>query len=124
MQEEGLQDQVAFTGYLKDEEVPILMAGAYAFVFPSLYEGFGMPVLEAMACGVPVLTSNNSSLIEVAEKAAVMVDPYEVNEIVKGIKLLYEDDELRNKNIKLGFIQVQKYSWEQSAKKLFEIYQK
>ena len=74
----GPEDDMIFTGYLEDEDLPAVYAGAPAFVFPSLYEGFGLPPLEAMACGVPVITSNTSSLPEVVGDAGLMLDPHDV----------------------------------------------
>ena len=92
---------VRFTGYVPDAELPALYAGAEVFAYPSLYEGFGLPVIEAMAAGAPVLTSNRSSLPEVAGDAAVKVDPYEVNSIRDGLRLMLRDadlcDELRQR---------------------------
>ncbi len=77
----GLAGRVAFPGYIADDDLPALLSGALAFVYPSLYEGFGIPVLEAGACGVPVITSNTSSLPEVAGDAAILVDPHDVDAI-------------------------------------------
>jgi glycosyltransferase involved in cell wall biosynthesis len=87
----GLQGQVKFTGYVPDEDLPALYNGADLFCFPSLYEGFGLPVLEAMACGTPVVTSNTSSLPEVAGEAALLVDPYDVEAIAAAMRRVLED---------------------------------
>ena len=84
----GLETHVTFTGYVEDEHLPALYAGADLFAFPSLYEGFGLPVLEAMACGTPVVTSNASSLPEVAGDAAILVDPHDVEQIVNAMRLV------------------------------------
>ena len=82
----NLKEDVIFTGYVPEEEVPLLMNGAKAFVFPSLYEGFGMPPLEAMACGTPVIVSNTSSLPEVVGDAGMLVDPESVEEIAEAMQ--------------------------------------
>jgi glycosyltransferase involved in cell wall biosynthesis len=85
-----------FTGYVEDEELPALYAGAYLFAYPSLYEGFGLPIIEAMAVGCPVLTGNRSSLPEVAGDAALKVDPYRTQAIMEGLQLMLTDEELRD----------------------------
>lgn len=117
-----LDNQVIFTGYVSDDEAPILMSNAYAFCYPSLYEGFGMPPLEAMACGVPVITSNVASLPEVAGDAAIYVDPYSVDSIESALQNIFENKEKRDELIQLGYKRVKLFSWENSCKKLNEIY--
>ena len=84
LDELGVADRVRFVGYLPDDDLPPLLGGALGFVFPSLYEGFGMPVLEAMACGTPVITSTTSSLPEVAGEAALLVDPHDTGAIARA----------------------------------------
>ena len=91
----GLAGRVLFPGYVDDADLPALLSGALAFVFPSLYEGFGIPVLEAGACGVPVITSNTSSLPEVAGDAALLVDPHDVDAIAEAMTRLVTDAALR-----------------------------
>jgi glycosyltransferase involved in cell wall biosynthesis len=95
---------------------------ARAFVFPSLYEGFGLPPLEAMACGTPVVTSNVSSLPEVAGGAALLVDPYDAEAIAEGICLSVSDHTLRADLIRRGHERARSFSWAQSVKKIHEIY--
>lgn len=119
--EHGLKDDVVFTGYVQDGDVPILMSGAMAFCFPSLYEGFGLPPLEAMACGTPVITSNTTSLPEVVGDAAITVDPKSVSEIEKALSDVFESEDLRKSLSEKGLIQCQKFSWEKSAKRLLKI---
>ena len=99
-----------------------LMCGAVAFVFPSLYEGFGMPPLEAMACGVPVLVSGEASLPEVTGDCAVIVDPYDVKSIARGLYRLYSDEELRRDLSRRGPERAGEFTWENSARKLYNIY--
>ena len=108
--------------YIAEEDKIALYKGAELFVFPSLYEGFGMPVLEAMASGTPVITSNVSSLPEVAGDAAILVNPYDVKEISKAMKNIIENEELKKKMIRKGLDQVKKFTWEESVKKLEKIY--
>ncbi|MRR14746.1 glycosyltransferase family 1 protein, partial [archaeon] len=94
MAEMKLQEDVFFTGFVHDEDLPVLMAGARAFCFPSLYEGFGLPVLEALACGCPVITSNVSSLPEVVGDAALLVDPGDIGRLSEAMDRLVHDDDL------------------------------
>lgn len=119
----NLDNKIRFTGYIDSQDSPILMKGACAFLFPSLYEGFGMPVAEAMACGTPVLTSNSSSLIEIAEGAAVLVNAKTVDSIYEGIKKLYQEQELREELSAAGIVRSKKFSWEKAAEDLKQIYQ-
>ena len=95
---------------------------ARVFVFPSLYEGFGLPPLEAMACGCPVVTSNVSSLPEVAGGAALLVDPYDEDAIANGIVAAVTDESLRADLIERGIERARSFSWTQSVKKIHEIY--
>lgn len=107
----NLMDRVVFMGEVDDEQLASLYRGALGLVFPSLYEGFGLPVIEAMACGTPVLTSNTTSLPEVAGDAAILVDPESVEKIKSGIEQLVNDLNLRNKLIEKGLIRAKKFSW-------------
>jgi glycosyltransferase involved in cell wall biosynthesis len=91
----GIGDRVIFTDFIKDEDLPYLYSGAELFVYPSLYEGFGLPVLEAMACGTPVICSNTTSLPEVAGDAAILINPEDVKSISSAIITLLKDDKLR-----------------------------
>jgi glycosyltransferase involved in cell wall biosynthesis len=111
----GLADRVQFVGYVADEDLSDLMSGALAFVFPSLYEGFGMPVLEAMACGTPVLTSRTSSLPEVAGDAALLVDPSRIDEIASGLRRLASDSSLRSDLREHGLRRAAQFTWERCA---------
>jgi glycosyltransferase involved in cell wall biosynthesis len=120
----GLTGQVIFTGYVADEDKPALLSGALAYVFPSLYEGFGLPVLEAMACGTPVLTSNISSLPEVAGEAALLVDPHHTAEIAAGLSQLITNPGLRRQLVEQGYQQIQKFSWSKAAAQVFELLEK
>ncbi|PMP77218.1 MAG: glycosyltransferase family 1 protein, partial [Chloroflexus aggregans] len=117
----GLTNRVHFTGYVADADLPALLAGAQAFVFPSLYEGFGMPVLEAMACGTPVITSTMSSLPEVAGDAALLVDPLDTNAIAQAIIRLCDDEDLRTDLRWRGLARVRRFTWEECARRTLEV---
>ena len=117
-----LHKHVRFLGYLPDDMLTILYRLAAVFVFPSLYEGFGLPPLEAMACGTPVVTSNISSLPEVAGDAAVLVDPYDVESIVDGIARVLTDTTLADDLRRRGLIRAREFSWERSAAQTFAQY--
>jgi glycosyltransferase, family 1 len=95
---------------------------AKIFVFPSLYEGFGMPVLEAMACGIPVITSNVASLPEVVGEAGILVDPLNEKEIVEAYDRILSDEDLKREMVKKGIGQSKKFQWKESAKVLEKIY--
>ena len=123
VQELGLEQDVIFTGYVEDDEVPVLMGGAMAFCFPSLYEGFGMPVIEAMACGTPVLTSRHSSMEEIAGEESVLVDALSVDSIKEGLIRLYESEELREELSQRGLAKAKQYTWEVAGKQLMQVYQ-
>jgi glycosyltransferase involved in cell wall biosynthesis len=112
---------VIFTGYLPDEDVPALLSGALAFVFPSLYEGFGMPVLEAMACGAPVLAANTSSLPEVAGDAALLVDPADTAAIAAGLARLAAEPALRADLRARGIARAAEFSWERCARETLAV---
>jgi glycosyltransferase involved in cell wall biosynthesis len=111
----GVADRVVFTGYVADDDVPALLGGALAFVFPSLYEGFGMPILEAMACGAPVLASNTSSLPEVAGDAALLVDPTDTGAIAAGMGRLAVDAALRDELRARGLARAAHFTWDRCA---------
>ena len=110
------------TGYVDDADLPDLYRAADVFAFPSLYEGFGIPVLEAMACGTPVVTARVSSLPEVAGDAALLVPPDDVDSLAEALWRLVDDAELRNDLIHQGFEQVKRFSWQRAAAELISLY--
>jgi len=114
--------RIIFTGYLPREELRQLYNQASLFVYPSIYEGFGFPVLEALACGVPVITANTSSLPEVAGEAAVFIDPRSAEDISSAISMLLTEKEVRETLIRKGPAQVKKFSWERAAEETLNIY--
>jgi glycosyltransferase involved in cell wall biosynthesis len=103
------------TGYIADDDLPPLYTGASVFVYPSHYEGFGMPPLEAMACGTPVITSNNSSLPEVVREAGIMIEATDTNALTANIQKVLTDQALADNLRKKGFEQAAKFTWEESA---------
>ncbi len=118
----GLSERVIFPGFAEDVDLPALYSGARLVAYPSLYEGFGLPILEAMRCGTPVLTANTSSLGEVAGDAAVIVDPLDVDSIRDGLLRLLTDDALRTRMIRAGFEQARPFTWERAARTLQDLY--
>ncbi len=123
VERQGLQERVHFPGFVADEDLPALYSAATLFVYPSLYEGFGLPLLEAMACGTPVVSSNQSSLPEVVEQAGVLVNPYEVDDITQAMSNLLDDETRRQKLSVAGLEQAAKFSWDEMAQKLVKLYQ-
>jgi len=120
----GLDGCVRFTGYLTDAEVGCLYRHASAFVYVPLNEGFGLPVLEAMACETPVVTSNTSSLPEVAGDAALLVDPLSINEISAGIHRVLSDAALRSRLVTAGIERADAFSWRRCAELTMETYER
>ncbi len=118
------KERIIFTGYLDSNEAAQILASALALVFVSLFEGFGVPVVEAMNMGVPVITSNISSMPEVAGNAAWLVNPFSQEEIQQAMKRLYEDVTLRLEMVKRGYQQASKYSWDISAQQLWKAIEK
>lgn len=118
----GLREDIVELGYVPNTDLPLLYSAAEMFVFPTLWEGFGIPVIEAMACGTPVLTSNLSSLPEVAGDAAVLIDPYRVEDITDGMLKLWRDDALRETLRRRGVAQAARFSWDQTARQTLAVY--
>ena len=119
----GAESSIRFLEYV-GLELPWLYCGATCFIYPSLYEGFGMPPLEAMACGTPVITSNTSSLPEVAGDAAILIDPQSEEELASAISQIVSDPALRQTMSNKGLDRAQVFSWEQIAKDTLEVYKK
>ncbi|MBN1658603.1 MAG: glycosyltransferase family 4 protein [Anaerolineae bacterium] len=117
----GLEERVIFTGYVPDPDKPALLSGALAFVFPSLYEGFGIPVVEAMACGTPIICSNTSSLPEVAGDAALLVDPLDLDSIAGAMAHMVADADLRQTLAGRGLRQAQRFSWRRCAREALAV---
>ena len=122
VQKLSLEDKVIFTDYVHEDDKPVIYNMANIFVFPSIYEGFGIPVIEAMASSVPVITSTASSLKEVAGDAAIFVEPKDIDSMAKAMKQILEDEDIRKSMIEKGHTQAKKFNWESSAEKLVSIY--
>jgi glycosyltransferase involved in cell wall biosynthesis len=120
----GLENEVIFTGYVPDERLVALLARADVLVFPSIYEGFGLPPLEAMACGVPVITSARASLPEVVGDAALLLeDPLEAEEIAARVEAVISDPALRSDLVEKGRERARLFTWEKAAAQVFEVYE-
>jgi len=119
----GMEKDVIFTGYVPDEHLPLLYNAAQLFVFPSLYEGFGLPPLEAMACGTPVVCSNAGSLAEIVGEAALTFDPHDIEDIAHKILQAVSSPQLRALLCKEGTQTARQFSWETMASQTMEIYQ-
>jgi glycosyltransferase involved in cell wall biosynthesis len=120
----GLQDRVLLLDFVPEEDLPALYSAADLFVFPSLYEGFGLPVLEAMACGTPVVCSNAASLPEVCGKAAWLVDPMDVEGWADAIETILADRARGQEMRGLGFQQAKRFTWEKAAEETLKIYRR
>ncbi len=114
----NISNRVKYLGKIQEEDLPSVYRGAMAMVFPSLYEGFGLPVIEAMSCGTPVLTSNTTSLAEVAGDAAFLVNPNDELEITQGIEILANNENLRKELINKGIIRAQVFTWNSVMEKI------
>jgi len=119
----GIADAVRFIGYVPGDLLPALYSAASVFVYPSLYEGFGLPPLEAMACGTPVITSNTSSLPEVVGDAGIMVDPRDTDALAEAIVNVLRNKELCEEMRFKGLARAKKFSWEETARRTLKVYE-
>jgi glycosyltransferase involved in cell wall biosynthesis len=119
---DGLRGRVDLLGYVPEEDLPAIYSHAAAFVYPSLYEGFGLPVVEAMACGTPVLTSRSSSLTEIAEGAALLVDPLDERALAEGLRALATDEALRTELRARGLERAASLSWDRTGRETAHAY--
>jgi glycosyltransferase involved in cell wall biosynthesis len=122
IRELGLEDSIRTLGHVRREAMSLLFARSLMFVYPSLYEGFGMPVLEALSCGTPVITSNVSSMPEVAGDAGLLIDPLSVDDLAAAIERLLDNEELRMQMIQRGFAQARQFSWQRAASETLQVY--
>ncbi|MFZ5516350.1 MAG: glycosyltransferase family 4 protein [Candidatus Zhuqueibacterota bacterium] len=120
----GLSGDVNFIGYIPDEKLKPLYSKATCFMFASIYEGFGIPILEAMSCGTPVITSNISSMPEIADNAAIKVNPYDVDEIANAMLAVVRDENIRSDYVERGKARAREFSWEKAAKQTLALYEK
>jgi len=117
-----LQEEIVFTGYIEGRDLPILYNLAVALVFPSLYEGFGLPPLEAMACGTPVISSDVSSIPEIVGDAGILIDPYQVTELAEAMLRVARSESLRAEMSRAGLERSRKFSWQRCAAETLQIY--
>jgi len=123
---EKLEDprSVLLAGYVPDDDLPALITGSAAYVLASFYEGFGLPILEAMACGAPVVTSSTSSMPELGGDAAAYFDPYDTQSMVAAIERVLRDEDLRTQMQETGFVQAARFSWQRAACETLAVYQR
>ena len=120
----GLTNDVRMLGYVSDEELAWLYSNCFSFVYPSLYEGFGLPVLEAMGMGAAVITSHTTSLPEVGGQAVHYINPFDENDIVRGLQRLFADNDYRQELKRKALVQARRFSWEKSAAEALDIYRR
>lgn len=119
----NIRDYIVMPGYIKNADLPYIYNNAFAFLYTSLRESFGIPLLEAMACGTPVITSNTSSMPEIGGPEVIMVNPQNVQEITEKMLLLEKDDALYQKQKEIGIIRAQQFSWKYTAEQLLTVYE-
>ena len=119
----NIRDHIVMPGYIKNADLPFIYNNAFAFLYTSLRESFGIPLLEAMACGTPVITSNTSSMPEIGGPEVIMVNPQNVQEITEKMLLLEKDDALYQKQKEIGIIRAQQFSWKYTAEQLLTVYE-
>lgn len=122
VQQHRLEERIIFTGYVPDEELPLWYAAADLFVFPSVYEGFGMPVVEAMACGTPVIAANSSSIPEAAGDAGMLFDPFSPLDLTERMENVLHNPQLSDKMRQLGITQARQFSWERAGRETAVVY--
>lgn len=119
----GLKDDIQFTGWIDQNDLPALYQLADLFLFPSLYEGFGIPILEAMACGCPVVTANTGACPEVAGSAAMLTNPHSVQDIAEKVLRVLNNRELRERMVLRGFEEIKRFNWKKAARKTLGIFE-
>jgi len=120
----GVSDTVRFTGYVPDEDLAALYSAASLFVYPSFFEGFGIPPLEAMQCGVPVISGNKTSLPEVVGDAGILVDPFDVEAIADAMSRALHSTDLRTELVAKGFERAKLFTWQKSARQVLDIFER
>jgi glycosyltransferase involved in cell wall biosynthesis len=121
---QGLAEKVHFLGYMTDEQLAALYTSCFAFIYPSLYEGFGLPIVEAMSCGAPVITSNSTSLPEVLGDAGLLIDPHSVESLHQAMRQIAEGEDTRRELKVKSLERAKLFSWEAAAVKVRDIYEK
>ena len=120
---DNIREQIVMPGYIKNVDLPYIYNNAFAFLYTSLRESFGIPLLEAMACGTPVITSNTSSMPEIGGPEVLMVNPQNANEITEKMLLLETDGDLYKKQKEIGLKRAQQFSWKYTAEQLLMLYE-
>jgi glycosyltransferase involved in cell wall biosynthesis len=120
--ESGCAEKIIFTDYVREEDLPGLYSGAVCFIYPSYFEGFGLPPLEAMQCGAPVITGNLTSLPEVVGEAGLQVDPFDAGALAGAMRRVLENPDLRSELRVKGLAQAQRFSWRETARRTLEVY--
>jgi glycosyltransferase involved in cell wall biosynthesis len=123
LQETGIKDSVILTGYVPESDLPALYSGCSVFVYPSFFEGFGLPPLEAMKCGAPVIVGNRTSLPEVVGDAALQVDPFDEAQIASALEQIVNDQTLRDKLRVKGWARAEMFDWRKTARRTLQIYE-
>lgn len=124
IRDSGFSDSIILTGYVPDDDLPALYSGARCFVYPSFFEGFGLPPLEAMKCGVPVVAGNRTSLVEVVGDAGILVDPLDPEAIASGLSQVLTDEDLREELGSRGLERSRLFNWRETAKRTLEVYER
>lgn len=122
IKENNMDDKIIFCGYIEDIFLPILYSGCDVFVYPSFYEGFGLPPLEAMSCKAPVITSNLTSIPEVTKDSAILIDPYKINELEESLVTLLNDENLKAELSQKGYLRSLEFTWKKTAQTTLEVY--
>jgi len=120
--DKSLINRIILTGYVDNTDLPAIYSQCDVFLYPSLRESFGIPMLEAMACGVPVITSNTSSMPEIAGTGALIIDPFKPEEITDALIRLLDDHDLRNELVQNGYLQAARFSWKAMAQNVLQVY--
>jgi glycosyltransferase involved in cell wall biosynthesis len=120
---ENIRNMIVIPGYIENKDLPYIYNNAFAFLYPSLRESFGIPLLEAMACGTPVITSNTSSMPEIGGPNAILINPENPDEITEKMLQLENDQEFYSRQEEIGLHQASLFSWRQTAEQLLELYE-
>src|SRR6185503_10112276 len=123
LEQTGVSESVILTGYVPERDLPALYSGALCFVYPSIFEGFGLPPLEAMKCGAPVIVGNKTSLPEVVGDAALMIDPFDINAIATAIQKVISNSELRSELRAKGLQRANQFDWKETARRTLAVYE-